>query len=208
MFQLLLKGGPIMFFLLGCSFLGVYITFQKLLYLKANNVNATPYLTHVKKSLQKNGKELTINQLKLDKTLMSQIMSDAITASEYEKEDAERILESKIEKSLIPLDSNMTLLTTLITVSPILGLMGTVLGLIDIFNVISGGNLGDAMALSGGIAKALLTTMMGLMIAIPLIFIHHFLSKKISLFINDIETNAFDILSFCKNKRGHDLSHV
>lgn len=207
MFQLILKGGPIMFVLFGCSFAGIYITIQKLLYLKANKVNASAYLSHVKKSLMKNGKELTVTQLKMDHTLMAKVLRDAIEVSDLDPSDSERVLKAKIEKDLIPLDSNISLLGTLISVSPIIGLLGTVLGLIDIFGVISGGNLGDAMALSGGIAKALLTTVTGLMIAIPLIFIQHFLLKKIHLFLNDIETNAFEVLSFCNNQRGNDLSH-
>ena len=93
----------------------------------------------------------------------------------------------------------MNILSSIITVAPILGLLGTVLGLMDIFNVISGGSIGDAQALSSGIATALITTVTGLLIAVPLIFFNQFFNQKIEHFILDLERMSYEMIQFCQS---------
>ena len=63
------------------------------------------------------------------------------------------------------------------TIAPVLGLLGTVLGLMDVFAVLAVEGVGDAQLLSAGISKAL-TTVAGLSLAIPLIFVHQLLTQK------------------------------
>ena len=92
----------------------------------------------------------------------------------------------------------MPILTSIISVAPILGLTGTVLGLMDIFNVISGGGLGDPELLSSGIAEALITTVTGLIIVVPCIFANQFLTQQIDQTILTIQTVAKDTISFCQ----------
>ena len=90
----------------------------------------------------------------------------------------------------------MPILSSIITAAPILGLTGTVLGLMDIFNVISGGAIGDTQALSSGIATALITTVSGLIIAIPFIFFYQYLSQKIEFYVIELERMSYEMLSF------------
>jgi biopolymer transport protein ExbB len=77
-----------------------------------------------------------------------------------------------------------------------LGLLGTVMGLIQIFNVLAGGGIGNPMALSGGIAEALITTISGLAIAVPTMFFHHFSHQKAERIITDLELMAFHLVLF------------
>lgn len=77
-------------------------------------------------------------------------------------------------------------------VSPLIGLLGTVIGMIDSFNELElGGSLVDPSILAGGIWTALLTTAMGLIVAIPSLISHYFLEKKVL----DIQTETESILS-------------
>ena len=91
------------------------------------------------------------------------------------------------------------LLSSIISAAPILGLTGTVIGLMDIFNVISGGAIGDAQALSSGIATALITTVTGLLIAVPLIFCYQFFNQKIEHFILDLERMSYEMIHYCQH---------
>jgi biopolymer transport protein ExbB len=93
----------------------------------------------------------------------------------------------------------MPILSSIITVAPILGLTGTVFGLMDIFNVISGGAIGDAQALSAGIATALITTVTGLLIALPFIFFYQFFQQKTEHYILELERICYDIISYCQS---------
>ena len=73
--------------------------------------------------------------------------------------------------------------------SPLVGLLGTVIGMIDSFNELElGGSLVDPAILAGGIWTALLTTAMGLIVAIPALVSHYFLEKKINDLLDDFET--------------------
>ena len=80
------------------------------------------------------------------------------------------------------------MLGTIATISPLLGLLGTVIGMIDSFNELElGGSLVDPSILAGGIWTALLTTAMGLIVAIPALVSHYFLEKKINDLFDDFE---------------------
>ncbi len=80
-------------------------------------------------------------------------------------------------------------------VSPLIGLLGTVIGMIDSFNELElGGSLVDPSILAGGIWTALLTTAMGLIVAIPALICHYFLEKKISIIQDETEALVSDIL--------------
>ena len=84
-------------------------------------------------------------------------------------------------------EKNLNVLSSIITVSPILGILGTVLGLMDVFNVISGGGLGNASQLSSGIAEALISTVLGLSITIPFIFAYHYLTHQVDQRLQRLE---------------------
>jgi biopolymer transport protein ExbB len=89
-------------------------------------------------------------------------------------------------------------LSTIVSVSTLLGLLGTILGLIQIFNVISGGGIGDAEALAAGIGQALITTAFGLMIAIPALIFHNYLQEKVDALAADMEKSLHELVNFIK----------
>jgi biopolymer transport protein ExbB len=93
------------------------------------------------------------------------------------------------------LDGHLPVLATMVTVAPLLGLLGTISGLIKVFHVISGGAIGDAAALSQGIAEALITTFTGLCIAIPFLVIYNSLSGRVEGLLNEIELRVTELLN-------------
>jgi biopolymer transport protein ExbB len=202
MFQLFIKGGPVMYLLFLCSFAGIYIIAEKILYLKANNIDSNYALEKIKNRLVSSGKEQTLRDLRTERKLMLQVLASAIKFSDLQKNTIEEAIKEVTYRELPKLEKNMNILSSIITVAPILGLLGTVLGLMDVFNVISGGNLGDAAALSSGIAEALITTVTGLSIAIPFIFLNQFLAHKIEVFILDTERLVNEVIVFCSTHQG------
>lgn len=77
------------------------------------------------------------------------------------------------------LERGLTVLQIISVISPLLGLLGTVLGMVDIFNVITIGGIGNAQMLAQGISKALITTVVGLVIAIPSLVAYHLYLRRI-----------------------------
>ena len=72
-------------------------------------------------------------------------------------------------------------------IAPLLGLLGTVTGMIDTFHVITVYGTGDPRMMSGGISEALVTTQLGLAVAVPIMILHHFLERRVDKILSDME---------------------
>jgi biopolymer transport protein ExbB len=99
------------------------------------------------------------------------------------------------------LERYLNTLGTIASVSPFLGLLGTVLGIIDVFGVISGAGIGNSVLLAGGIAKALITTAAGLMVAIPALMFHRFFNSKVNKLAIAMEEQALRLVEVMKGER-------
>ena len=118
----------------------------------------------------------------------------SILTSDIKDKDKDSIIESTSFTEVKKLESLLPSLEIIGNISPLLGLLGTVTGMIASFNQLEiGGNLVDPAVLAGGIWTALLTTAIGLIVAIPAIISHHFFEKKISI-INESLYNISIIL--------------
>ena len=181
---LLMNGGWVLWIIIGLSITALAITLQKLLFLKMSKIEAQ-FIQSIKTQLTTDSKEVVIKQLQYARNIEGQLAVLAI--EKYESSDTAIAAEvSEIIKPEIQLvNSKMGFLSMIITVAPVLGLLGTVLGLMDVFAVLAVEGVGNAQLLSAGISKALITTVAGLSLAIPLIFIHQFLSSKIDERLDD-----------------------
>jgi biopolymer transport protein ExbB len=92
------------------------------------------------------------------------------------------------------LERGLGVLETVAAVSPILGLLGTVVGMIKVFKIISIQGVGEASALSGGISEALITTAAGLTVAIPALVFYNYFSLKAENLVHEIEDHAGDLV--------------
>jgi biopolymer transport protein ExbB len=99
------------------------------------------------------------------------------------------------------LERYLNTLGTIASVSPLLGLLGTVLGMMDIFAVINDAGVGHAGLLAGGIAKALITTAAGLMVAIPALMFHRFFNSKVNKLAIAMEEQALRLVEVMKGER-------
>ena len=112
-----------------------------------------------------------------------------LISSNNSKIDIEKEIDSLKNKEFKQIYSFLPSLEVISQVSPLVGLLGTVIGMIDSFNELElGGSLVDPAILAGGIWTALLTTAMGLIVAIPALVSHYFLEKKINYLFDDFET--------------------
>lgn len=91
------------------------------------------------------------------------------------------------------LERHLNTLGTIAAVTPLLGLLGTVIGMIEVFSTIDAAGLGDNRALAGGIGEALVTTGAGLIVAIPTVAVHRYLRGRANRLIVDIEREALKL---------------
>ena len=110
-------------------------------------------------------------------------------------QDYEFILKEITIKETSPYESRLNLLASVISISPMLGLLGTVTGMLRAFTNISKYGTGDAAIVADGIAEALLTTAAGLMIAIPVIVVYNYLNRRLEKMENEIDDVVTNIIN-------------
>jgi biopolymer transport protein ExbB len=114
--------------------------------------------------------------------------------SNLDKNEIKELLEDQGRQEIRKLRKGLGVLETVAVLAPLMGLLGTVLGMIKVFGVIQQQGVGQAAALSGGISEALLTTVTGLFIGIPALIFYNYFSHKAENFVLDIEKHSGDLI--------------
>ena len=118
------------------------------------------------------------------------VLKAGLHARAEERETLESVLQEAVLKELPRLEQFLPTLNIMGAVAPLLGLLGTVTGMISTFHVITLYGTGDPRMMSGGISEALVTTMLGLAVAIPIMLAHNFLSRRVEHIVGDMEEKA------------------
>lgn len=118
------------------------------------------------------------------------VLKAGLGAMNEARETLENILQEAILKELPRLERFLPALNVMAAVAPLLGLLGTVTGMIGTFQVITLYGTGDPRLMAGGISEALVTTMVGLAVAIPVMLIHTFLKRQVEHIVGDMEEKA------------------
>jgi biopolymer transport protein ExbB len=112
------------------------------------------------------------------------------------------VLEESIQGSLAPLDRNMGSLQIVAVVEPLLGLLGTVTGMITTFQMLTIYGSGDPRMMSGGISEALVTTEYGLLISIPIILVHGYFQGRVNSITGAMEEKSMMLVNAVKKGIG------
>ena len=128
-------------------------------------------------------------------TSLSMVLFAVLNRARDKREDAERSLQEALLREQPKLERRMGLLAAMGTIAPLLGLLGTVTGIITLFTVITEVGTNDARVLAGGISEALVTTETGLVIAIPVMILHGLLSEKIEKVTSELYVQSTSLLN-------------
>jgi len=197
MLQFLIKGGPIMIPLVFCSILALAIIIEKFMSLKIIESKADKFMERALGILNSD------EERKIDKVLALCEMTSSpparILQASIEKKDVGRTeIKEAVEAAgaiEVPhLGRYLVILSTIVTISPLLGLLGTVRGMIIAFNVIGVAGVGEAGALAGGIAEALYTTAFGLSIAIPALVFYNYFTHRTDRLVRKLESFSVEFL--------------
>jgi len=130
------------------------------------------------------------------------VLRCGLDARKEDRETLESILQEGILKEVPRLERYLPVLNILAAIAPLLGLLGTVTGMISTFHVITLYGTGDPRMMAGGISEALVTTMLGLAVAIPIMLAHTFLSRRVDHVIGDMEEKAVALTNIIA-RNGH-----
>ena len=124
-----------------------------------------------------------------------QIIKAGLENLDRPKEVLESSIQEAILKQLPRLERFLPTLSVLAAIAPLLGLLGTVTGMINTFQVITIFGSGEPRLMAGGISEALVTTQVGLAVAMPIIVFHHFLERRVDKIVGDMEEKALALSS-------------
>ena len=145
-------------------------------------------------------KELETNNFS-DDSILGKLNSIYSKYSGNNPEELESQLEDILAKATPPLEKNLSVIKLLAAVAPLLGLLGTVIGMIETFQAITLFGTGDPKLMAGGISQALVTTMLGLIAAVPLLFVHNILDSRSRAISQIYEEQAIGLLALVSIKK-------
>jgi biopolymer transport protein ExbB len=199
------KGGPIVWPIIGICVLAILILLERLVYLLRVNVDADK-LMHQLNPLIAEKKWGACESLceKYKNKPVSKVLLAGICFKDMGRQDMENALQEAILGEVPLLERFLSTLGMLAAIAPLLGLLGTVTGMINTFHVITFYGTGDPKMMSGGISEALVTTMLGLSVAIPIMLCHTLLNRRVENIIAQMEEKAVSFVNTVfKTRNGH-----
>ena len=205
MWELVKAGGWMMLPIILCSIAAAAIVAERLWSLRASRVTPPQLLSQVWRWI----KDKKLNNQKLKElrahSPLGEILAAGLANSKHGREIMKECIEEAAARVIHDLERYLTALGTIAAVAPLLGLLGTVLGMIDIFSAFMGSNMANASVLAGGIAKALITTAAGLFVAIPALFFHRFLQRRVDELVVGMEQEAIKLVEVLQGDRDVDM---
>jgi len=167
MWELIQKGGIIMYPIILLSVIALAVFLERLISLRKEKYVPKAFYEQLVSLLKKRNINEAVEVCKANKSALARISETIITNTDLPLSRLLEVAEESGRSEASKLDKFLPSLQTIVAIAPLLGLLGTVLGMIKIFDVIALQGTGSAEALSSGIAEALLTTAAGLVVAIP-----------------------------------------
>lgn len=194
------KGGPVMYLLLACSLFVVAIAVERFLYYRNMAAGARGFQQKLQTFMEKQRFSEAIQFC--EQTAPNVLTTVALSALQaYQRgSQVENALESAASLTVARLRAHLDDLSLIVTLSPLLGLLGTIIGMINSFSILNVQS-GQPLAITGGIGEALIATASGLCVAMMALVLHGYFSRRASQLISDIEQIAALVVSYLSLKK-------
>ena len=174
------NSGPIGFIIIGVGIVGILIAFLRLLILSLVSIKVR-------------------GQLKRDKPMKNNPLGRVLSVAESNPNADTETLELKLGEAILQetpaLERFLTIIKMIATIAPLGGLLGTVTGMIQVFQQITVYGAGDPTIMAGGISVALMTTVLGIVVAIPTIFMHTVVKSRADNIVHILEEQATGMIA-------------
>ena len=181
-----------------CSVLALAIILERSLNLRARKIIQADILRQVRDLLAESQVADAMTLCRRYPSVMGRILLVTIANHDREREELRSIVEDAGRQEAATLDKNLGALGTIAAISPLLGLTGTVFGMIRVFAVISEKGIAHPSQLAGGISEALITTAAGLVIAIPALIFYNYFTNKADRLIVEVEKHSYRVVETLK----------
>ncbi|MGR8940148.1 MAG: MotA/TolQ/ExbB proton channel family protein [Gammaproteobacteria bacterium] len=201
MFEIIKSGGWMMWPLMICSIGAMAIIAERFWTLRRNKIMPDDLVSQVWKLYRDNHlDDMTLRRLKTSSPL-GHIIASGVINGEHGREVMKEAIEEAGRKVAHDLERFLNALGTISEISPLMGLLGTVLGMIQVFSAIVAHGVGDPTHLAEGISVALITTATGLTVAIPSLMFHRYFERLVDEYVVNMEEEAIKLIEIMHGER-------
>ena len=193
-------GGPILLAIILCSMILVYVFLVKWFQFHRAQINAAELIAGLVNVLRRDGMIEAITLCDNTPGPVAKLLNRAIHAYQND-DDIQKAIDAQVREEVPLLESKLSVLATMAHVTPLLGLLGTVVGLLATFFEMKSGNVIDLQKLSEGVYTSLTCTAAGLCVAIPCHIAYNYLLSRIEHLCMDMEKAADEILYFFEHRQ-------
>ena len=205
MWEVIQKGGPLMYLIILCSVLALAVVLERLYSMHKARIDTNRFMDTIADFLRKSKISESIDLCDQTQGPIARIMKAGILKHDRSRAEIREATQDAGSHEVPQLERNMGVLATIAHITPLLGLLGTVTGMVRAFQIIQQKalalqpvNPGD---LAGGIWEALITTVAGLSVAIPTYVAYNFLVSRVESVVVEMERSATDLVDILSSRR-------
>ncbi len=199
MWNIIQKGGPLMYLIILCSIVALAVVIERLYHLYRARINIDKFMEGISSTIKSNRIKEAIDLCQKTPGPVAHIVKAGILKHDRSRQEIKEAIEDAGIYEVPRLEKNLGALATIAHISPLLGLLGTVTGMVRAFQIIQ--EKATAMHsvspanLAGGIWEALITTAAGLMVAIPTFVAYNYLVSRVKNFIVEMDRSATELIN-------------
>jgi len=198
--DILIKGGWLLLPIGICLLLSLAITIERAVNLRGKLYISEESFSSIRKAVARKDWEASLQLCRVENKLFNRLAETLIFYRESDPTQLRQLIEDQSRQESVALERFLPVMRTIATVAPLLGLLGTVTGMIKVFQTLSLVGISQAQGLSGGISEALLTTAAGLTVAIPTLILFHFFEGRADRIILRVEKALIEINLMIRGK--------
>jgi biopolymer transport protein ExbB len=199
--DLLIKGGPVLVIILGLSAVSLAFALERFYHVRKANKDNQALMDLIASTLEKEGAEAARQAAASFGGPVAAVLEGGLEAWISGNKTLQQAMEEKEQAEFTRLEEHLDIIALTADLAPLLGLLGTVTGMIDTFSVFSSHGMQQPMLLAGGISEALITTAAGLMVAIVNLAVYHYLTKQIDKLALQSETCGIELQDLLQERR-------
>ncbi len=204
-FAVFQKGGPVMYLILLCSLIVAAIGVERYLYYKTVKPDMDGFIEKLTPLLESRDWEAALDICRQTGGVAAEVAGKGIQCFQRDVYYIESVLEGEASLAIAGLKENLNHLSAIVTVAPLLGLLGTVIGMISSFSVMNV-KTGQPQAITGGVGEALVATASGLCVAILAMFVYSYFNHRLDRIITHVERICTLLIGQIRRENDHEIA--
>ena len=205
MFELVKAGGWLMIPIIACSVVAMAIILERLWALRSKRVVPGNLVAQVWQYHRKGKLNTAYITAIRDGSSLGRILAAGLVNRQHSREIMKESIEESGRQVVSEMERYLNTLGTIASISPLLGLLGTVIGMIKVFSAITIAGVGNPTVLAGGISEALITTATGLSVAIPSLMFHRYFESRVQRLVIKMEEESLKMVEIMQGEREREL---